>query len=100
MTTTSDYDTRRVSDLGAEEVSGLRELASALPDLSTAVIDEDPSDAHLFALSGTDLSSEELSFTVIPQRADEFTCSSCYLVQHRSRMRNSSRGLPICADCA
>src|SRR5271170_2136682 len=100
MTTASDYDARRVSDPGAEDVSALHELASALPDLSTAVIDEDPSDVHFFALSGTDVSSEELSFTVVPQRADEFTCSSCFLVQHRSRLRNSSLGLPICADCA
>ena len=53
-----------------------------------------------FELPDADLSGEELSVTVIPQRADEFTCSSCFLVQHRSRLRTSSSGLPICADCA
>ncbi|HET9892928.1 MAG TPA: DUF4193 family protein, partial [Mycobacterium sp.] len=26
-------------------------------------------------------------------------CSSCFLVQHRSRMHGSSSGLPVCADC-
>jgi ribosomal protein L37AE/L43A len=53
-----------------------------------------------FELPGADLSGEELSVTVIPQRRDEFTCSSCFLVQHRSRLRRSSSGLPVCADCA
>jgi hypothetical protein len=38
--------------------------------------------------------------TVIPQRSDEFTCSSCFLVQHRHRMLLSSSGLPVCTDCA
>jgi len=99
-TTASDYDARRVSDFEAQDIAALRELTSTLPELSTAVIDEDPSDVHFLALSRTDLASEELSFTVIPQRADEFTCSSCFLVQHRNRLRNSSGGLPVCADCA
>ncbi|OBB88943.1 cytochrome [Mycobacterium colombiense] len=100
MATTTDYDARRVSDADTQEKSSLRELAPTLQGSSTAVVDEDPNDAHFFELPGADLSGEELSVTVIPQRADEFTCSSCFLVQHRSRMRVSSSGLPVCADCA
>ncbi len=100
MATASDYDARRLSDVETQDRSALRELARTLPGSSTAVVDEDPNDVHLFELPGADLSGEELSVTVIPQRADEFTCSSCFLVQHRSRLRSSSSGLPICADCA
>jgi len=100
MATTTDYDARRVSDNDAQDKSSLRELAPVLQGAGTAVVDEDPNDVHLFELPGADLSGEELTVTVIPQRADEFTCSSCYLVQHRSRMRSSSSGLPVCADCA
>ncbi|MCV7441301.1 DUF4193 domain-containing protein [Mycobacterium paraense] len=99
MATASDYDARRVSDVEAQDPSTLRELAT-LPASTTAVVDEDPNDVLFFELPGADLSSEELSVTVIPQRADEFTCSSCFLVQHRSRMRKSGSGLPVCADCA
>lgn len=99
MATASDYDARRVSDAETQDPSTLRELAT-LPAASTAVVDEDPNDMLFFELPGADLSSEELSVTVIPQRADEFTCSSCFLVQHRSRMRKSGSGLPVCADCA
>ena len=99
MATITDYDARRVSDADTQEKSSLRELAPSLHAPATAVVDEDPNDAP-FELPGADLSGEELSVTVIPQQADEFTCSSCFLVQHRSRMRVSGAGLPVCADCA
>ncbi|HTX96896.1 MAG TPA: DUF4193 domain-containing protein [Mycobacterium sp.] len=99
MATASDYDARRVSDIDSEERPAL-ELAPTLQKASTAVVDEDPNDLAFFELPGADLSGEELSVTVIPQRADEFTCSSCFLVQHRSRLRNTSSGLSVCADCA
>ena len=78
MATTTDYDARRVSDNDAQDKSSLRELAPVLQGAGTAVVDEDPNDVHLFELPGADLSGEELTVTVIPQRADEFTCSSCY----------------------
>jgi hypothetical protein len=100
MATKSHYDARRISDVETQDTSTLRELAPTLPTASTTVVDEDPNDVLFFESPGADLSSEELSVTVIPQRADEFTCSSCFLVQHRSRLRTSSSGLPICADCA
>ena len=100
MATVSDYDARRVSDMEPQDKSTLRELAPTLQGASTAVVDDDPNDMHFFELPGADLSGEELSVTVVPQRADEFTCSSCFLVQHRSRLRISGPGLSVCADCA
>ena len=54
---------------------------------------------HAGALSyRTDLSDEELVVRVIPKQADEFTCSSCFLVHHRSRLADA--GAMICTDCA
>ncbi len=100
MATPSDYDARRVSDTETQDRSALRELEPTLQEASTAVVDQDPNDVHFFELPGADLSGEELSVTVIPQRADEFTCSCCFLVQHRGRLSSTSSGLPICADCA
>jgi hypothetical protein len=46
------------------------------------------------------LSGEELSVRVIPKQADEFTCSCCFLVQHRSRLASEKNGVMICTDCA
>jgi hypothetical protein len=100
MPTSSDYDARRVSDMETQDKSPIRELAPTLQGAATAVVDEDPNDAHFFELPGADLSGEELSVTVIPQRPDEFTCSSCFLVQHRSRLHSSNGGMSICSDCA
>ncbi|MCW2655442.1 MAG: hypothetical protein JWR32_6418, partial [Mycobacterium sp.] len=53
-----------------------------------------------FELPGADLSGEELSVRVIPKQADEFTCSSCFLVHHRSRLAGANGGVMICTDCA
>jgi hypothetical protein len=100
MATASDYDARRVSDVETPDRSAVRDLAPTLPGSLTAIVDDDPNDLNFFELPGTDLSGEELTMTVIRQRADEFTCSSCFLVQHRCRLRTSSSGLPVCADCA
>ena len=100
MAIASDYDAPRTSDTETQDKSSLRELTPALRGSSTAVADEDPNEVPFFELPDADISGEALSVTVIPQRTDEFTCSSCFLVQHRSRLRSSSSGLPICADCA
>ena len=34
------------------------------------------------------------------QQDDEFTCSSCFLVHHRSRLAREKNGQYICRDCA
>jgi len=51
-------------------------------------------------LPGADLSGEQLTVRVVPQQADEFRCSSCFLVQHRHRYAGQRHDQPICADCA
>jgi len=56
--------------------------------------------AESFELPGADLSGEELSVRVVPQQADEFRCSSCFLVHHRHRYAGQRNGEPICHDCA
>jgi len=99
MTTTADYDARRVTDVDTGDRSPLRELAPSLPKLSTTVVDDDPNDVPFFELPGADLSGEELTVAVVPKQADEFMCSCCFLVQHRSRLRSTSGGRTVCADC-
>ena len=53
-------------------------------------------------LGGADLSREELSVRVVPQLEDEFTCSECFLVHHRSSLAyiDDVTGQPVCTDCA
>jgi hypothetical protein len=37
---------------------------------------------------------------VLPKQKDEFTCSSCFLVHHRSRLASDKGGQLICNECA
>jgi Domain of unknown function (DUF4193) len=96
----TDYDSPRKTDDELSEDS-LQELQARRMDKSSSTIDVDPDDvAESLELPGADLSNEELSFRVIPRQADEFTCSSCFLVQHRSRLASEKGGVMICTDCA
>ena len=97
---TVDYDAPRRTQVEPEEES-LEDLAGRRNDAATAVIDVDEADAvDSFELPGADLSDEELTVRVIPKQADEFTCSSCFLVHHRSRLASEKGGMMVCTDCA
>jgi hypothetical protein len=96
----TDYDSPRKTDDDVTEDS-LQELQARRMDKSSTAIDIDPDDiAESLELPGADLSNEELSFRVIPRQADEFTCSSCFLVHHRSQLADNRSGQPVCRECA
>jgi len=97
---TVDYDAPRRPQVEPEEES-LEDLAGRRNDAKTTVLDVDDSDAEdSYDLPGADLSDEELTVRVIPKQADEFTCTSCFLVHHRSRLANTANGSMLCTDCA
>ncbi|MCU6481577.1 DUF4193 domain-containing protein [Arthrobacter sp. A2-55] len=92
-----DYDAPRSN----EEDSAARgfETLAPRPESST-VIDLDEVDlADSYELPGGDLSGEELAVEVLPAQADEFTCSSCFLVRHRSQLARQDGALMYCTDC-
>ena len=96
----TDYDAPRKTDDELSEDS-IEELKARRVDKTTGAVDEDEIEAaEGFELPGADLSNEELSVRVLPRQADEFTCSSCFLVHHRSRLAGEKNGQPICRDCA
>ena len=37
---------------------------------------------------------------VLPRQADEFTCSRCFLVHHRSQLASEAKGQMVCRECA
>ncbi len=95
----TDYDAPRVSAEGDEQTEQSIEAlkarrAEAAADLGD---DVDPFEAEL-DLPGADLSDEELTVRVLPKQSDEFTCTSCFLVHHRSQLADADR--VICRDCA
>jgi hypothetical protein len=96
----TDYDAPRVTPESDADES-LEELTSRRNnDAATAVIDVDDGDAvDSFDLPDADLSGEELSVRVVPKQADEFVCSSCFLVQHTSRLALRKDGHQYCTEC-
>jgi hypothetical protein len=96
----TDYDSPRKTDDDLTEDS-LQELQARRMDKSSSTIDLDPDDvAESLELPGSDLSNEELSIRVIPRQADEFTCSRCFLVHHRSQLAEDRNGQLVCRECA
>lgn len=96
----TDYDAPRKTDDDLSEDS-LEELKGRRNESSAPVVDEDEAEAaEGFELPGADLSSEELSVRVLPRQADEFTCSECFLVKHRSQIDHEEDGLFVCTECA
>ena len=96
----TDYDTPRKTDDELAEDS-LEELKARRVDASSGSVDADEAEsAESFELPGADLSNEELSVQVIPRQADEFTCSRCFLVHHRSQLAKEVAGQPVCQECA
>ena len=98
MATSTDYDAPRGSVIDLEEDS-LEEL-KARRSAQSPTVDLEDTETEGFELPGGDLADEELSVAVVPMRADEFRCSRCYLVYHRSRRVNGRNGEDICTDCS
>ena len=101
MAATTDYDAPRRSTIEEAETESLEALTATRPDAQSPVVEMDEGDSsESVEVPDIDLSGEELTMPVIPKKADEFTCSSCFLVQHRSRIASGSSDRAICIDCA
>ena len=96
----TDYDAPRKNEEEQSEES-LEELKARRHDKNSGKVDEDEVEAaEAFELPGADLSHEELTVQVLPRQSDEFTCSSCFLVHHRSQLASDKNGQLLCSDCA
>lgn len=95
----TDYDAPRKSEEEMSEDS-IEELKARRREKSAVAVEDEAEMAESFELPGADLSNEELSVRVLPRQADEFTCSRCFLVHHRSQLAQTKKGQLICRDCA
>ena len=96
----TDYDAPRKTDDELSEDS-IEELKARRNEPGAASVDEDETEAaEGFELPGADLSGEELSVRVLPRQADEFMCSQCFLVHHRSQLASEKNGVLVCRECA
>ena len=99
----TDYDAPRRGDVDELSEDSLEELKARRAEAQSGSIDVDETDLNeSLELPGADLSSlsgEELTVRVLPKQDDEFTCSSCFLVHHRSRLARHRNGQFTCRDC-
>jgi hypothetical protein len=96
----TDYDTPRTNEDELGEDS-LEELKARRAEAQAGTVDVDEADlAESLELPGADLSGEELTVRVLPRQADEFTCSRCFLVHHRSQLASDTNSALICRECA
>ena len=96
----TDYDAPRKQDDDLREDSLEQLKAQRNSDQSGQVDEDEVEAAEGFELPGADLSNVELSINVVPAQDDEFTCSQCFLVHHRSQLALEEDGQPVCTDCA
>jgi hypothetical protein len=96
----TDYDELR-SDVAESQHNSLEALKSAnAPDARSVVRELDESDAlDEGDVPGGEFVAEELIVQVIPQKDDEFTCYSCFLVRHRSQIAREKNGVAYCIEC-
>jgi hypothetical protein len=96
----TDYDAPRRDEAELGEDS-LEELKARRSDVQSAAVDVDEVEiAEGFELPGADLADEELTVKVLPMQQDEFRCSKCFLVHHRSQLAYERNGQPVCKECA
>lgn len=94
----ADYDKPRSgADILDESLDLLRPIRDVGHD-SLVDVDEEADDP--IELPGAGLTGEVLQAQVVPVQSDEFVCSRCFLVEHRSRRVNDVDGSAICRDCA
>jgi hypothetical protein len=94
----TDYDAPRKNE-DSESEDSLEELKARRHEKNSGKVDEDEAEAaEAFELPGADLSHEELAVEVKPRQSDEFTCTRCFLVHHRSQLADEKN--LICTDCA
>ncbi len=92
-----DYDFPRNKD---EDEESLQALGKSSQNSASDLDDDENAIAEDYELPGADLSNEDSSVTVIPMQGDEFICSECFLVKHRSQLDHTTEDGPVCKECA
>jgi hypothetical protein len=96
----ADYDELR-TEVKESQNDSLEALKSAsAPDANSVVRELDAADdMDTVGIPGGEFVAEELVVQIVPQRDDEFTCYSCFLVRHRSQMAREKDGHAYCMEC-
>ncbi len=98
---TTDYAAPRrstIEDAETESLARSRRHARMRSPQDVDLDESDAGEAHRTDPCGP--FRGKLTMVVHPKQADEFTCTSCFLEQHRSRLASRPGEPPVCAHCA
>lgn len=94
-----DSSSEETSEEGAVETSLEEFLQRRERKASARSEDADDEEALLEAMEEREgRGAESLTVKVVPEQPDEFTCRRCFLVKHRSQLKD--RRKMLCLDCA
>lgn len=91
----TDYDAPRKSDDDNESLEALKERS---PEKTAGTTDVDETDVDGFGVQEVAI-PEELEVIVLPPQEDEFTCTECFIVKHRSQLGQKRKGKNVCQEC-
>ncbi len=80
---------------GGEEVESIQDL---LVKQEAREEQEEEAEDSVLNLTRDDVRDESVAVKVVPPQPNEFTCRKCYLVKHRSQLKDATKML--CRDCA
>jgi len=89
-------DARR--DAAEVEVESIEELIVKKEAAEAGGSEDQETEAASAATLAREERLEPLAVKVVPPQETEFTCKKCYLVKHRSQLKDKKRML--CRDCA
>lgn len=93
----TDYDAPRKNDDDTESIEVLKDRT---PEVKSAASDLDADD-HSDSFAIPEGVAEDAEVIVVPKQEDEFTCSECFIVKHRSqKAKKAGKYGPVCTDCS
>ena len=93
----TDYDAPRKNDDEAESLDAIKER---IPAKAGGTVDVDEAD-HGDGFALPEVISEDIEVVVVPPQTDEFTCSECFIVKHRSMLApKKGKYGEVCVECA
>ena len=93
----ADYDAPKKTDDDHESLDAIKQSTKPTSPSIIDVEEDGIAEDH----EREQLIDEALEVMVIPPQTDEFTCSECFIVKHKSMKSNKkSKYGPVCTDCA
>jgi len=95
------YDEEETADdsaiLGLTDDS-IDELQTRTTPRRPTLLEDDIDTGNDDGFTEFEIVEERMTIDIVPQQADEFTCDTCFLVLHRTRIATNSQR--TCIDCA